>query len=127
MRIANPGIGRGRRPQTIRVPTDPAKLGYIAGLIDGEGTVDVFPHQNPRYVRPIVEVFNTDLKMMRWLAGQTNVPFHELHRNNGSPGWKVCYGWRLEQRANVKALLTAVLPYLVTKKANATRTLEVCT
>lgn len=86
-------------------------IAYMAGLIDGEGTISIATTKGSHRVRPFIEITNTDPLMIRWLQqyfwqkvrkGET-----DLHR----PVFKVHltgYG--------IIPFLERIKPYLTAKK-----------
>lgn len=66
-------IRRSRVP--VRIPTDPAVLGYVAGLIDGEGNLTISKSLDRKKGRsvshtPTLQIGNTDPRMAAWLHEQ---------------------------------------------------------
>lgn len=98
---------------TLTLPSDPAHIGYIAGLLDGEGTII-----NTDYCR-MVNIVNTDVPMIEWLS-----------RIGGSVQWrtkqakdgvkrKPLAAWVVADALGMHRLLTAVEPYLIVKRERA--------
>lgn len=97
---------------TLHLPNDPFVLGYIAGIIDGEGCIS---HTTKGYWH--VRVAMTDEPVIRWLAQfGGNVQFedrsHLLNRKN-------CWTWNVSRHRDVTTLLTAISPILIVKKERA--------
>ena len=102
---------------------EPTKAAYLAGLIDGEGTIGVYGTQKcPRYFRCTVIVTNCDPVLMAWLrelgVGRIDVQRGRLAQH------RPVSRWRVEKREDVRAVLRAVLPYLVVKRAQALLALD---
>ena len=56
---AGPGTRSGEvMPNAVRTLTD-AEAAYIAGIVDGEGTVSLVCHHRGEHRRPVVSVANT--------------------------------------------------------------------
>lgn len=115
-RIREAGRGRpgNRTPaaQSVVVPEGVA-LGYLAGLIDGEGSIGVRAKGNQ-----FLSIYNTELAVMEWLTA--NVGGHV----GGSPdrrGRELCYCWTVQRARDVIAILCAVRPYLIAKAEDAER------
>jgi len=108
----------------LLVPDDVAIRGYIAGLIDADGSI---PFLNQHWC---VKISMTDEPVIRWLH-QFGAHFeaqmrHGASKQDGSPR-KPIYTWGVHRRHDVIHLLTAVLPYLIVKKARAEKVLtEMC-
>ena len=105
------------------MPSDPAVLAYLAGLLDGEGNVgiasafDKKKSKNRSYY-PHLMIANTYEPVMRWLedlVGGT-VDVHVPSTNKAH--YKTCYRWRLHGK-NAETFLRAVRPYLRIKHEQA--------
>jgi hypothetical protein len=103
------------------------ELAYLAGIIDGEGTICIARGKDSRkvhkhyYYIPHMKVCNTDLELMKWIhetfGGRMNNTRHETDK------WHTLYyvRWNLKKAEKV---LTAIYPYLRVKKRQATVLLE---
>jgi hypothetical protein len=109
-------------------PGKPELLAYLAGLIDGEGSIVMMKFKEGR--RPIggstarISVTNTDLPLMKWLVLTFGGQYHLTGDWRKFGGTKPCYHWGLDGSATAVACLTAVLPYLRIKRANAVHALK---
>lgn len=102
------------------------RFAYLAGLIDGEGTITITRHtqQNRRtyQYKPFVWVVNTDKKMIEFVVenfvgkGRMRVARRGVR--------KPIYLWRVMSLDNIKHILEGCLPFLVTKKEHAEILLE---
>lgn len=91
--------------------------GYVAGVIDGEGSVVKPP-------RVIIEVNSTTKPLVRRLqqicGGNITGPY--LYRSGfAREKCQPQYKWTMSSMANVLDLLKTILPYLVIKKRDAER------
>jgi hypothetical protein len=105
-----------RMSQSAWTSTD---LAYLAGLLDGEGTLGVYGRTEKgrrEYVVACV-VANTSTTLMEWLVTKFGGSYKARKQTN--KGWKVCYGWSIHDRRKIADLLPHVLPYLVIKKEQA--------
>lgn len=122
--------GRFKKSQ-LTIPKDKWKLAYLAGLIDGEGSVFLRHGWTRRRILPMVRVSNTDPKMIRWIHenfGGTErhvMKPTEKERRTGKRK-KPLYRWETDSILACKALLDAVLPFLITKKQNGEKVLAFC-
>ena len=110
------------RGATWTPPSSVAVLAYLAGIIDGEGTIcfQEKPNGNRHYR---VAVIMTCEETIRWL-GQWGGTVTALPMRRGSkPHHKPQWAWRVTGHSNVRAVLTAVMPYLVTKRQTAVEAL----
>ena len=102
-------------PVSVTIPVD-EKLGYLAGIIDGEGSIGVRGNGVP-----YISVYNTSRPMLEWLT--TNVGGSV----GGSPdrrGRQPCFHWSVQARNDVLAILAAITPLLTAKIADAQRVQE---
>ncbi len=107
------------------ITTDVAKLAYLAGIIDGEGTVTI-----ARWKPPVAKLFpydfyqrvivsNTSEELLVWI--QQNFTIGKASYQRRPPprtGTKPVYRISFDSR-HVKHLLRAILPYLIIKRRNA--------
>lgn len=100
-------------PMRLRLPVAVSSLGYLAGIVDGEGCITL--HSGKRK-QVFVGVTNTDVKLMNWLKTIGGVvrpkKRYKLTR-------KPCFNWIVCGRADVEALLRAIVPYMLIKKDKA--------
>jgi hypothetical protein len=105
-----------------------AELGYLAGLIDGEGCVGVYPskaeyghrQKQPRVVyRPRISIANTDRRALDWVAHRFGGHVLQKSRRAMREHWKTSYAWHLQGSNNVLCVLRAVRPFLIIKSAQA--------
>ena len=91
------------------------KVGYLAGILDGEGTISM---RNARSVR--ISIANTDETLMAWLSilgGHVSAlkPF---------PNRRQVYRWSIGHREDCVRFLQIVLPHLCIKRASAEEALR---
>jgi hypothetical protein len=111
------------RPPTWTPPSSAAALAYLAGIIDGEGTI-CFQEKSNGTRQYRVAVIMTSEETIRWL-GQWGGTVTALPMRRGSKShWKPQWSWRVTSHSNVRLVLTAVMPYLVTKKQTAAEALD---
>lgn len=83
---------------------------YVAGLIDGEGSITKHRKAN------VVYIYNTSSNLMEWLLSTIGGKVrYACHRNGRSP----CHVWIACSVRNVHYLLSRVIPFLVIKKDKA--------
>jgi hypothetical protein len=95
-------------------------LAWIAGFIDGEGTITIHikPNRNghpPCYV-PLLAVTNTNLATLKHIQNLLPAPMYD-HRPAGKKhkrSWRIQYVGRYARNA-----IRQILPYLVLKRAVA--------
>jgi hypothetical protein len=110
---------------TIKIPADPFVLGYLAGIIDGEGCIYIRPHYkkqkgstNPS-LNSKVAIGNTDVRLMLWLVENIGGTFHQKHgKHQSMRHWKPAHDWIVNGN-NAAQLLKAIRPYMVIKGEQA--------
>lgn len=109
----------------------PEVLAYAAGLIDGEGTINVTMKKGRdradgtrrgggscgRFHELTIQVSNTDARMIQWLFSQFGGTLNVRDMRKYSNA-RTQYRWVAHSRL-AGTILRAVLPYLVTKKEHA--------
>jgi hypothetical protein len=105
----------GRKIRNISV------IAYLAGIIDGEGSIYIYEKINKgKYIRRYagIQVSSTDPKLIAWL--QEKFPGTTYTQMPPYPHqWKESYTWRLTKAKEVYLLLKKLLPYLIIKKEKA--------
>ena len=104
----------------MNVLTEPEKA-YLAGIIDGEGSISLVRHKGPRCglhnLDAVVKVTNTDSVLIGWLREKTGVG-SIYHRSRAGSRYRDVYTIVWATTA-VRDILEAVLPYLVIKRDRA--------
>jgi hypothetical protein len=96
-----------QRPQ-LQMPTDPAVLGYIAGIVDGEGSI----YKRSQDGHWHLKVGMTDRPLIEWLAAFGG----RFYVESRPEGRKTPYTWCVSRRVDLRHALTALLPYLRVKR-----------
>ena len=137
-RMVMQSIGPTRMPfaEPLTIPTDPAKLAYVAGLIDGEGCIHIGRHL-PKGIRKnirhtlVVHISNTDARLMAWLKSELGGSVHLVKQRRASVAsdgrviqpMLQMMNWFAGGR-NAQMVLEAVLPYLIIKRDQAEIAIE---
>ncbi len=97
---------------------------YLAGIIDGEGTITVIKNNRKKkngkeyvYDRPILTIANTDYSLRDYLFSLGIGGFS--HDRRISKNCKQAFQWTLSSVNAVYAVLKVILPYLVIKREKA--------
>lgn len=101
--------------------SDKAKYGYLAGIIDGEGSLIVSRSNRGSYMNYYgrIHVKNTDYRLIKWLLDHFGGNVHH-HPPADLVKHKIAYSWYFSGDAHDKeTLLLAVMPYLIVKKEQA--------
>lgn len=93
---------------------------YLAGLLDGEGCLDIRKRQDKYYVAR-VRITMVDEEMILWLKNSFGGNIH--HREFKNSNCRDAYTWTVEGR-QVVPILEKVKPYLRLKKQQAEILLE---
>lgn len=88
--------------------------GYLAAIIDGEGTVTLTKDSSFRY--PTIEVSSTTLEIVEYLKDHFGGVISK--KNERNPKWKQAYVWKVERRKAI-ALLKEIVSYLHEPKKKA--------
>lgn len=99
---------------------DKLNWSYLAGILDGEGTIYIGQMSDKRRTFLKVVVTNTDLNLMKWLI--TN--FGGAYRGEQRGNYRLIYRWQPKGKKNREKLLLGVLPYLIIKREQALLALE---
>lgn len=105
------------------------KLAYIAGLIDGEGSIRIqkqkYKDWNDKYT-PQISFTNTNLEAIKLVQKFFQTSSCSMHTpgRKGYKGNKICYRTTKAGKDNVLKLVQKLLPYLVIKKQQAKLVIE---
>jgi len=94
------------------------KLGYIAGILDGEGSILLLRSSCRARIYPRVVVGMSDHVCVGTLQNITSVG-HVYTVEYKKKNCKSIYTWNVQAVLEIYFLLKAVLPYLITKKERA--------
>lgn len=104
------------------MPWEPITLAYMAGIIDGEGTISIFTsthstkgHKARAYC-PRLCAYNNNPALMIWLVENFGGRARIVKRDRDR--WNVSYIWEISRLAAVP-IVAAILPYLVLKREQA--------
>ncbi len=94
-----------------------AQLAYLAGIIDGEGSVYIQRSMDkgtwtywPRF-----QVTNTNRKLMEWIHETFGGLIYDKPRKQHNPTWKMQIEW-YTKISSMDILIPLILPYLINKK-----------
>lgn len=110
--------------------TTPSELdrAYLAGIIDGEGSISANMRLRPRGIAPRrwglqlrVTISNTDVRVINWIAERWPGRFYP--REDARENKRVCWYFVVEG-TELPPLLSAALPYLIIKREQAELVME---
>ena len=121
-------VGLRLMSRKIKFPREKWKLAYLAGIIDGEGSISFVKSTGSWKGTAVrVSVKNTDLKLIRWLKDNFGGYIQEdRYGLKEHPNWKIRYKWGTDATLEVLELLKRVFPYLVIKKDLALKAIAFC-
>ena len=91
---------------------------YIAGIVDGEGTVSIGQEANGNFMVSL-SISNTFKPLIDWLSGKLNHKVYILDKaHSRNEKWKILYTVVLSSHT-AKELLEVVFPYLIVKREHA--------
>lgn len=102
---------------SIRLPTSEAQLGYIAALVDGEGTIHISRRASSGRHPVYVAIANTDRALMEWLAQFGGIV--RWYDRANKPHWKRAATWTVAKAIDAYHLLIAIEPYMIVKRNRA--------
>lgn len=110
---------------------DVARCAYLAGIVDGEGTIAIIANKrwskrrDKQYVyhRAVVCIANTDYKLRDYLIS-LNLGGLCYDHSPMKEGWKQSFQWSLTSSATVYSFLKVIEPYLIIKKDKAIEVME---
>lgn len=83
---------------------------YMAGLMDGEGTVGITYNNNKVFRSPYISITSTTPEIIHWLretfGGQ--VCIQKVYQDHHKKSWS----WRVRSIEQIKPLLRGILPYM---------------
>lgn len=96
---------------------------YIAGIIDGEGTIGSFQYKGRQGIVCCLSIPNTHKELLDWIASQipsTKVVPKKVATTNSQPIWE----FRLYGIVKVRKLIKLLLPYMIVKRQDAEKVLQ---
>jgi hypothetical protein len=94
------------------------KLAYIAGIVDGEGSIYLTLRKRDKLAKPCFVVGMTDPVCINALHNATGLG-NVNSSTNQTHGFKCLYTWKVGSRLELYLLLRAIQPYLITKVEQA--------
>jgi len=104
------------------IPLEEVEKAYVAGIVDGEGTVTLMRHHKNETPAPRVSVANNNLKLLKWLKTKVGVGVIVSKRKN-KPYHNSSYAWYIQQD-RVLRFLNEIRKFLIVKKPQADLILE---
>lgn len=110
------------RLKRIREMTE-LEAAYLAGIIDGEGKLTLVHRRRNEErgwenIEPHLSISNTDPNLMQYLSQLLGVPFHAA-REKRNRKWKQSLIISISAFAELEALLSRIISYLIVKRRRA--------
>ena len=106
--------------------------GWLAGLIDGEGTITVRylkRRDGSRRYQPIIVISNKErrlLEKVQELIGHGRISSYGKYHIRRHPNWSQVYRLEIKGSRIVLEILQSVYPYLVIKRKQAELVMKIC-
>ena len=86
------------------------KEAYVAGIIDGEGTITLTRQRANEYRSPVVSVSSTTLEILEYLKQHYGgcISKHKVYQDHHKQAWS----WKVERSSSYK-ILQDIQPYLL--------------
>jgi len=117
---------RGGLRDSDKVVLSPSDAAYLAGIIDGEGSISLLKivRNNKTFISPVITITNTDKKLVDWVVSVYPNGVWRVRQRDATH--KLVNEWALNKISDVAHLLSQLLPYLTIKKDKAKIVLEFC-
>lgn len=108
-----------------------AQLGWLAGMIDGEGNLALGTRKNPNgaeYLDVKVRISGTDIRMMNAVGVMyeaMNLTFFNSLMNRNNDAWKTGINVEVARQGSTRKLLRRILPYLYGKRDAAQAMIDI--
>ena len=87
---------------------------YIAGIIDGEGSIMLIKYHSNEFPSPCVSIASTTMELLEWVKKTVGAGVI-IHKKNYKPEiHKECYSYILKFDAAIN-LMKDIYPYLIIK------------
>ena len=93
-------------------------IAYLAGMLDGDGSIDLRLKKGAGTLQLRAQVYNTDQNLMEWLQLTFGGNLHQVSRENIGHHWRAEWTWYNGGQPAVD-ILKLVEPYLIVKKVRA--------
>jgi len=98
------------------IPLEEVEKAYLAGIVDGEGTVTLTRHRKKETPGPRVAVANNNLKLLEWIKSRVGGVI--VSKKKRKPHYSDSYAWYAQQDRAIR-FLDEIKQYLIIKKPHA--------
>lgn len=119
-----------RKSRESKELTEREKLAFVAGVVDGEGTITIERLTHTRFskgfaLHPILTISNTDRNLIEFCKEVLKLPNQITRHVKGTPR-KDCWRIDITKKETVLKLLITLRPFLITKSRQANLLMEYC-
>lgn len=112
-------------------PQQAINWSYIAGILDGEGTIRLQHQQarNPHLYSPMIVVTSVNRELVEYLQSRMNGWIRTYQPSSPNNNAQEAHTWSIQGRDNVRPILEAVGPFVIVKRPQVNlllRFLEEC-
>lgn len=90
----------------------PEEKAYIAGIVDGEGSIMLIKFHRNQFPAPCLSISSTTLELLDWIKLKTGMGTITHKKNYNSEKYKESYSYVLKYD-NAISLLKSIEPYLI--------------
>lgn len=94
------------------------EIAYLAGIIDGEGSIMLSKYHKSEYPSPCISISSTDLELLEWVKNKIGSGRINRKKNYNIEKHKTSYTYALYYDKAIE-IMDAVYPYLVISKKKA--------
>lgn len=122
-------LGVMKRPKcSVEIQLSIPEAAYLAGMIDGDGSISFSADRDARIFTPGLTIYNTDTLLFDWIGERLDFlrPYLVVYRGRQLKIRKEpkCWQLRFSRRSGLKQILDLLLPFLVLKRRRAELVLE---
>ncbi|ABS39362.1 LAGLIDADG family homing endonuclease [Clostridium botulinum] len=91
---------------------------YIAGIIDGEGSIMLFRFHNNQFPSPCISISSTTIELLKWIKSVTKMGTIKRKKNYNTEKHTDSFTYTIKYNDAIN-LLIQIEPYLVIKNKKA--------
>ncbi|NFD29568.1 hypothetical protein EXN57_04855 [Clostridium botulinum] len=95
-----------------------AQKAYIAGIIDGEGSIMLFRFHNNQFPSPCISISSTTIELLKWIKSVTKMGTIKRKKNYNTEKHTDSFTYTIKYNDAIN-LLIQIEPYLVIKNKKA--------
>ncbi|APC85787.1 LAGLIDADG family homing endonuclease [Clostridium botulinum] len=91
---------------------------YIAGIIDGEGSIMLLKFHGNQFPSPCISISSTTIELLEWIKSVTKIGTIKSKKNYNTEKHSDCFTYTIKYNDAIN-LLIEIEPYLVIKNKKA--------